>query len=119
MKIGARNTFAQTTATGNLSLRGFGLTLNHPGLSQNDFTRKFYGSISVQSVDGDSHMVDNYSFFSGCYMAERSRPSFERLETKGETVLPWDESVALIDHRFVLCEHVPCLIVTHLEMSII
>ena len=97
MNVSAWDTLTQTAAAGDLSSWGFVLAFNHSGLPQGDLTWKFDLLIFLHTLDGDSHVVNDHTFFSGCNVTERSGPSFESLETEWETVLAHREPIALIN----------------------
>ena len=72
----------------------------------------------VMGVDSNDHVVDDGAFFSGGDVGERGGPTFERFEAKREGVLSGLESWTLVDNRFIFGEHISCLIVGHLKISI-
>ncbi len=97
MNVSAGNTLAQTATTCDLACWGFVLTFNHSGLPQGDLSWEFNLLIFLHTFDGDSHMINNHTFFSGCDVAEWCWPSFKSLETEWETVLAWRKAIALIN----------------------
>lgn len=51
-------------------------------------------------------------------MLETCGPPFESLETKGERVLAWGETIALVHHGLALGKHVSGFVVGHLEVPV-
>lgn len=94
------------------------LGLDHSGLSECDFLGMLNLEIRSYWLDGDLHVVDDDSLLTRSHMAEGSGPSLESLEAEGEAVLAGLEAIALIDHNFILCEHISCLVVGHLVVFV-
>lgn len=118
MNVCTRNTFAQTTTTCNLSLWSFLLSLYHSALSQCYLSGKFYFSTFCHSLNGNSHLINNETFFSWSYMAEWSRPSLKSFKTKWEAVLTWSKAITLINWHSIFSEHISSFIVSHFVVFI-
>jgi len=110
--------FADTTATSNLSIWFFYLTLNRSGLSKNDFSSSLDFEFWWNRLDCSCHMIRYHSFFCWSVVIETSRPSLKCLETEGKWVLPWREATTLIYHDFASCKLISCLIIGHLKIAI-
>lgn len=118
MNVCTRNTFAQTTTTRNLSLWSFLLSFYHSALSQSYLSGKFYLSTFCHSLNGNSHLINNETFFSWSYMAEWSRPSLKSFKTKREAVLTWSKAITLINWHSIFSEHISSFIVSHFVVFI-
>ena len=58
-------------------------------------------------------MVANLSFLSGGIILETGRPSLKCFEGDWEGILPWGESIALINHGFHPPEKISSFVIAH------
>ena len=78
----------------------------------------FQLSSVIRCLYWGSHMIDNNSFFLLSFMLEASRPFFKSLKTERKRILARNQSLAVIDHRFIFCEKVSCFIISHFKISV-
>jgi len=112
------DTFIETAAARNSTIRFFDMTLNWSGLSKNDLSSSLNLELRWKRLDRSHHMIANNSFFCWCIVVKTGRPSLESFEAEGERVLPWGEATTLMYHDFASCELVPRLIIVHLKVTI-
>lgn len=110
--------FTYATTAGDLSLRFSLLRGDHSCLSENNLSSSLDLELGSHRFDRSSHMIDNDSFLFGGNVLEASWPAFKSLEAKGERVLSWGETTAVIDHHLVSSKHVSGLEILHSEVTV-
>ncbi len=111
-------TLTDTATTSDCSLGTPLLSLHYSCLPQHYLSAASDTELASLGLDGCSHVIDDDTFLFGSVVAETCRPSFKGLEAKRKAVLSWWEPTAVVDHCLVSCKHVPCLIISHLIVSV-
>lgn len=110
--------FTYATTAGDLSLRFSLLRGDHSCLSENNLSSSLDLELGSHRFDRCSHMIDNDSFLFGGNVLEASWPAFKSFEAKGERVLSWGETTAVIDHHLAASKHVSGLEILHPKVAI-
>lgn len=63
-------------------------------------------------------MIDDNSLLLRCVIIKRCGPPLKGLKTEWETVLSWWESGTIVYHCLLSREHISCLEIFHLEVTI-
>ena len=119
MNVSAWNTFAETATACNFTEWSFVLTFDHSGLPQSDFSGELDFLIFSHTLNRNSHVVNDNTFFSGSDVTESCRPALKCFETEWDAVLAWSKTIALINQWSIFSEHVSGFIIWTLEVLIL
>jgi len=110
--------FAHAAATCNLSARLFLLWRHYSSFSQYDLAAALNSELWGDWFNSSSHMINDDSLFLRSIMIEAGWPTLKCFKAKGERILPWWKSAALIYHHSVAGEHISSLKIFNFKVTI-